>query len=375
MKRKIVFVVNNFGVGGVERFLHDLWLHLDSNQIELTVISVWGSGVLSATYQQSGISVHWAGSRLVYNSENPLLKLYFLIIAPLTWCRIVSLLRRIQPETVMTCLTQADILGISAAWLCRIPQRIIRQADVKPLHPVIKWIKQIFSIRLSTGIIVNSVPTGEFMQHYFGVSATRVIVIPNGIDMGKFAKLADQPLQISNPTIGFLGRLESIKGIQYFVQSIKMLKEDFSLSPRVMVFGDGGLRNELEKYAHRYQLDRIELQGEVLDPLVALKEIDILVIPSMSEGFGFVLLEGLATGKVIVASDLPVFRYLIQSGVNGWLFPVGDTRALAVLLHRLIQNPQELARTRSEVIDWLQKHGQQYDLSTIAKRYQDILLS
>jgi len=375
MKKRIVFIINNFLVGGVERFSRDLWPHWDHNQIELSVISVWGSGVLAESYRELGIPIYWAGSRLPYSSKNPLLKLYFSIIAPLTWCKLVYLLCRLRPMAVLTCLTQADILGILAAWVCRVPVRIIRQADVKQIHPLVKRAKQLLAVKLATAIIANSAPTGKFMQIYFGAPDQKVIIIPNGIDLAKFIHISEQPIRANQPVIGFLGRLESIKGIQYFVPAIDLLKTKYNLSPQVVIFGDGSLRTELENFAISHQLDNISWRGEVLRPELALPEIDILVMPSESEGFGFVLLEGLAAGRVVVASDLEVFHALVTPEINGYYFPMGQPEALATILDRLICDPQLLRDTQTRVRAWLKSEGQNYGLAAVAYRYQMVLLS
>ncbi|HAR54698.1 TPA: hypothetical protein DCR79_00175 [Patescibacteria group bacterium] len=373
-RKKVVFIINNFVVGGVERFSRDLWSHWDHQRIELIVISVWGSGVLVDSYRKAGIPVYWAGSKLVYSSKNPLLKLYFTIIAPLVWCRLVLLLRRLRPAAVLTCLTQADILGIAAAKFCHIPVRIIHQADIKVVHPLVKWLKQNLAVRWASTVIANSAPTGEFMQNYFGASVSKVIVIPNGINLNRFSHISTQPIRVQRPVVGFLGRLEVIKGIQYFVPAINLLKTQYNLMPPVVIFGDGSLREAWEAFAQQNQLTNISWRGEVLQPESALPEIDILVMPSQSEGFGFVLLEGLAAARVVVASDLPVFSYITKSSDIVSFFPMGNPPALAEILAKLIQNPQLLIQLQAKVRAWMIKHGSTYDLANIAQAYQDVLV-
>jgi glycosyltransferase involved in cell wall biosynthesis len=374
MKQKIVFIINNFVVGGVERFIRDVLPHLDRDRFDISVITVWGSGALAATYQSLDIPIYWAGGRTWYSSKNPLLKPYFTIISPVTFVRLLLRLSQIRPNVVMTCLTQADIMGTLAAYLTRVPRRVIRQADAKPLQPVIKWLKQNLAIRLATKIIANSTSTQQFVESYFGVAHDKVVALPNGIDITRFRQFgSDSPVR-KDLVVGFLGRLEAIKGPQYFIEAIRLLKGQHHLAPPVMVFGDGSLRSQLTDYVNHWQLANVTFAGQTLDPATSLPAIDILVVPSQSEGFGLIVLEGLAGGKIVVASDLPVVRDLIIDNVNGLLFPMGDATALVRQLVRLLQNPALVDQMRQDIHQWLNSAGRRYDINQVAADYQAQLI-
>ncbi|MBU1082990.1 glycosyltransferase family 4 protein [Patescibacteria group bacterium] len=375
MKKKVVFIINNFVVGGVELFIRELWTRLDHSQVEVSVISVWGSGVLVDTYKRLSVPIYWAGSRLIYNSKNPLLKLYFTIISPITFLRLVGLLRVIKPTAVLTCLTQADLLGIPAAYLSGVPRRIIRQADVKSLQPIVKWLKRKISIRLATKVVANSVPTGEFVHQYFKTPKEKIVTIPNGIELSKFGTVATQDIRATVPTIGFLGRLESIKGIQYLIDALCILKQEYGLTPKTLVFGDGSLRSQLEEKTSSNNLSSVEFRGETLDSVNALSEIDILVVPSVSEGFGFVFLEGLAAARAVVASNLPSFRSIMGLEEAALLFPVANSPILAKTLADLLKDPALMTTLQNKARSFINGQGKQYDLAKTVEKYQVVLLS
>ncbi|MFA5270087.1 MAG: glycosyltransferase family 4 protein [Patescibacteria group bacterium] len=372
MKQKAVFIINNLVVGGVERFTRDVLPHLDRDQLDIFVVTVWGSGSLSTVYQSLNVPIYWAGGKIWYSSKNPLLKPYFVIVSPFTFIRLLLILHRLRPDVVMTCLTQADIMGITAAYLSGVPRRIIRQADVKPLGRIVRWLKQNLAIRLSTKIIANSLATKQFVESYFRVSEEKVIPIPNGVDLAHFQ--INRPLSPEDPVVGFLGRLEEIKGAAVFLAGIKLLRDQWGVSPRVVIYGDGSLRSELQQYVETHKLTTVKFMGEVADPVLALTEIDVLVVPSLSEGFGLVTLEGLVSGRAVVASDLPVMRDLIISGQNGILFPVSDASQLASQLADLLQQPEKIRQLQQRAADWSVTNGIAYNIVNTAKRYQSVIL-
>lgn len=374
MRKKIVIIINNFAVGGVERFFLNVLPRLDKEKIELYLVTVWGSGSLEKNYSHLNIPIYFAGTKVKFK-KNLLLKLYLTIIAPITFIKLLIILHKIKPDIVLTCLCQADILGILAAWLSHVKKRIIGQHDIKSLHPFIKCLKKAFGFNLATDVIANSQTTQHFLINYFGVSPEKIIVIPNGIDINQFTKDVT-PVKIrDNLTLGFVGRLEPVKGVQYLLDALKMLKKKHNLTPKTILIGDGSLRHGFEHYVRSNNLSNVHFVGATTDVANALKHIDILIIPSLSEGFGLVVLEGLVAGKIVVASDLPVIRDLIINGKNGVLFPVADSQFLAATLFKIITDQlffQQLCRG----IDWWQHHEMyRFNINNVAQRYESFILS
>ena len=228
MRKKVVIIINNFAVGGVERFFLDILPRLDQKKVELYLVTVWGSGSLEKNYSRLNIPIYFAGTKVIFK-KNSLLKLYLTIIAPITLIKLLIILHKIQPDVVLTCLCQADILGILAAWLSRVKKRIIGQHDIKSLHPFIKCLKKAFGFNLATDVIANSQTTQHFLINYFSVSPEKIMVIPNGIDISQFTKDVAPVKMRDNLTLGFIGRLEPVKGVQCLLDALKMLKKKYNL--------------------------------------------------------------------------------------------------------------------------------------------------
>ncbi|OGB74174.1 hypothetical protein A2V68_00105 [candidate division Kazan bacterium RBG_13_50_9] len=373
MRKKAVIIINNFAVGGVERLFLNILPQLDRDKVEPYLVTVWGSGPLEKEYLALGIPIYFAGGRFKFNKKNPLLKLCFTIIAPLTLLRLLATLRRIKPDTVLTCLNQADILGIWAAWLAGVPKRIVRQADVEEPRPLVGFLKKRLAFGHATGVVANSANTKTFVQRRFSVPGDKIEVIPNGIDLKSFAKGAVRSDE-GELVLGVVGRLEPVKGVEYLLRALSILKNEFGLIPPVIIVGAGSLMESLMEYAKRVGLARVKFLGEQIDVTGALEQMDVLVVPSLHEGFGMVVLEGLAAGKLVVASALPAIRDLITDGENGLLFPIGDSKALAMILRGVLTDPKLFHRVSNGAQRWLACSGQEFDIKNVSRRYESLLL-
>jgi len=374
MRKKIVIIINNFAVGGVERFFLNILPRLDKEKVELYLVTVWGSGSLEKNYSYLNIPIYFAGTKVKFK-KNSLLKLCLTIIAPITFIKLLIILHKIKPDIVLTCLCQADILGILAAWLSRVKKRIISYHDIKSSHPFIKCLKKTFSFNLATDVIANSQTTRQFLIDYFGVSSGKIIAIPNGIDISQFTKDVVPVKMRDNLTLGFVGRLEPVKGVKYLLDALKILKKKHNLTPKTILIGDGSLRHSFEYCIRSNNLSNVHFVGATTNVANALKHIDILIIPSLSEGFGLVVLEGLVAGRIVVASNLPVIRDLIINGKNGVLFPVADSQSLATALFKVITDQLFFQQLCQGIDQWQHHEMHRFDINNTAQRYESFILS
>lgn len=370
MRRKVVFIINTLMVGGVERLILDITTHLDQDQWQPRVITVLGGGPLLPEFQRRGIPVEFVGPKRYY-PNSALYRLYWLLTAPATLWRLVRVLRRVCPVAVITSLYHADIVGMLAAHHVGIQHRVVIHHDVERLPQLIAWAKRRLALPRATQIVANSKAVAEFLQKYFAVPADKLTVIPNGIDTHRFAE-GRKMMNDAALVIGMIGRLESIKGPADFVTALSILRNQpgDQTAPALLV-GDGSLRDQLRTQARATGLN-LQFVGEVADVVPVLRRIDILVVPSLAEGFGLVALEGLVAHKLVVASDLPAIRELITDGQNGLLFPPGDASALAARLRNLLSNPDLRQKIKQGVEQWLTQRSAGYDILWVARRYQEL---
>lgn len=196
------------------------------------------------------------------------------------------------------------------------------------------------------------------------------MVIPTGIDLrGDQVSGArpDDPVGrvrcqgSEKVTVSYIGRLESVKGVEDFVAAaLKVKKEHPEL--QIQVVGWFKEKHPLVE-AHKDEVTFTGLRHDIPDILAST---DIFVLPSYSEGLSNALMEAMASGCACIASDVGGNAFLIQNGVSGFLYSAGDREALAAHIRRLIQDPAkrqslgEGARKRiEEKFSW-EKVGEEY---------------
>ena len=142
-------------------------------------------------------------------------------------------------------------------------------------------------------------------------------------------------------TIGVVSRLVTIKGMDLVLPAFAVIHAQHS-DTRLLVVGDGELRQAMEQQASELRLaDTVRFLG--LQPQTALAsiydEIDILLVPSRSEGFGLTALEGMARGCVVVAADVGGLPEVVADGQTGLLHKAGDASDMARQVGRLMASP------------------------------------
>jgi len=168
-----------------------------------------------------------------------------------------------------------------------------------------------------------------------GARPDAVQVVPNGVDVARF--VPGEPA--APPVIAFVGRLIANKGPDVLVRATSQAVRA-GADLRVEIIGDGPMRPALEAMVAKDPLlaDRVTFTG--FDPDVAsrLATASVLVRPSTTEGMPLAVLEAMAAGTAVVATDIAPNRELISHGITGLLFPVGEVGALTRCLLRLVDD-------------------------------------
>ncbi|WP_329567466.1 glycosyltransferase family 4 protein [Kitasatospora sp. NBC_01266] len=193
-------------------------------------------------------------------------------------------------------------------------------------------------LRGAAGVVVLTEAQGEFVRAAYRVPAERVFVVPNGVGAEYFmpARTAHAgPLRLL-----FVGRLGAQKNVARLLDALPLLREPV----RLRIVGDGELRGQLTAQADRLGLgDRVEFTGGLLGARLtaAYREADAFVLPSDREGMPLAVLEAMAAGLPVVATDVPGSAELL-SGVG--LLTAPEPTALAAALDRLAADPGLRAR-------------------------------
>ncbi|MFP5308274.1 MAG: glycosyltransferase family 4 protein [Actinomycetes bacterium] len=211
--------------------------------------------------------------------------------------------------------------------------------------------------------IAVSPAAAEYHARALGVPQRSFTVVPNGVDVGRFAgasPLSGLRERGDGAILLFVGRLEERKGLEHLVRAFPILK---TTRPdlRLVVVGEGPERDRVQALLPPALRVDVDFLGRVeTDDLPALyAACDVFVAPSLGgESFGIVLIEAMAAGAPVVASDIPGYASVVTDGVTGRLVPPGDARALAAALDTLLANPSlrralaDEARARVDAYDW-----------------------
>jgi len=183
-------------------------------------------------------------------------------------------------------------------------------------------------------------------------------VVPNGVDVARFATATPADLG-DGAKLLFVGRLDERKGFPTAVAAFARLAADRS-EVRLIVAGDGPDRGAADGLDPEIR-DRVTFLGNVanrdLPPIHAA--CDLYLGTSVGgESFGVVLLESLAAGLPVVASDIPGYGEVVRDGVDALLVPPRDPEALAAAAARVLDDPEFAAalaargRDRAASFDW-----------------------
>jgi len=230
-----------------------------------------------------------------------------------------------------------------------------------------KWLHKL------DGKIAVSEPAMEYVSKYFPGDYT---IIPNGVDSKHFSPDVPPIEEFSDGKLNilFVGRLEKRKGLDYLLEAYKQIKPEFPNS-RLIVVGPG--KRLRKKYERRVMRDR--LKDVVVIGYAAYRDLpryyqtaDIVCCPATGrESFGIVLLEAMAVGKPVVASNIQGYNSVVTHGAEGLLVPPKNAEKLAQALTSLMTD----GALRQQMGNEGRLKAAQYDWENVAQRVLDYYVS
>jgi len=360
--------------GGMETVLRNIAEGLLDSGDEVAVIAA-GPGTLPG-----GAELAASGGRTGRLFGTPCLGQWF--SQPLTWDLVHTLRRAVsdfQPDLVH--LHLPNPLG-AAAWLAYGalepgPHPVLavwHHADMHrqkvgriALRPLVRA-----CLGRAAGISVSTQALAEVSRELRGMES-KVRVIPFGIDQ----PVVDQAGERATGPFLFVGRLVRYKGLGVLLKALDLVPD-----ARLEIVGTGPREEYLRGLAQELGLgDRVEFLGRLSEPELArhLAGARALVLPSLDAGetFGLVQLEAMATGKAVIASDLPTgVTEVGRAGTTGLLVPPGDVQALGAALKRLQEDPG-LARDMGAAGKerYLERFTRDRMITDLRRWYRDLISS
>jgi phosphatidyl-myo-inositol alpha-mannosyltransferase len=238
------------------------------------------------------------------------------------------------------------------------------RAGVSRWVPVLKPLAELVGRRMQIRVAVSEAARETGMRS----SGGQFEVLFNGVDMARFETAAPRRDEQGRPTVLFLGRHEARKGLPVLLDAFATLER-----PAVLWVSGDGPASEVQRRRHP-ESDRVRWLGTVSDAEVASRVAgaDVLCAPSLGgESFGMVVLEGMAGGCAVVASDIEGYRD--AAGGHATLVPPGDAgalgRALGVALADAVEGS---GRSSPEARKAAIEYARAWSMDTLAEHYLDV---
>lgn len=341
--------------GGVQAHVHDLALALIGLGHDVSVITPADDDAALPPYIVS------TGRAVPVPYNGAVARMAF---GPLSARRVRRWLREGDFDVVHVHEPTTPSLSLLATWsfdgplVATFHTSVQRARTLAAAYPILQTALE----KISARIAVSQAARRTLVEHLGGDA----VMIPNGVSMSSFAGVEPFPgWPGEGGALGFLGRFEEArKGLPVLLAAFEKLA---AVRPglRLLIAGPGD-PDEVRDALPAEVFDRVRLLGQVSDADKArmLASVDVYVAPNIGgESFGIVLLEAMAVGTPVLASDLEAFRAVLDAGRSGQLFATGDCDDLALKAGELLDDPD----ARAALVVLGRATARSYDWSTVAR--------
>jgi glycosyltransferase involved in cell wall biosynthesis len=309
MTKRILQIIPTLDQSGAEKQLTLLARGLLREEFDVHACALTRGGPLEADLGAAGIPVTVVGKRRKFD--------------PYAFWRLWRLIKQLQPDLVHTWIFAANAYGRAAGLLAGVKCLVAGERCVDPWKSWELWFDRYFAKRTAR-IVANSEGVREFYVGK-GIPAEKIDVIPNGIPPAPPCSttrqeiLAELGLAEGARLVGLIGRLwpqKRVKDAIWAADLLKVIRDDVYL----LIIGDGPHRQRLERFRDQCEIrDKVLFLGHRSDVPRLLPHFDVLWSPSAYEGQSNTILEAMAAGVPVVATDIPGTRELVVDGETGYL--------------------------------------------------------
>lgn len=349
---RVLHVIGAGEFGGAERHILNLVKAMNSQKISIIVCCLFAEPFVKVAKEQ-GINVLALPMRH---------KLDLGIIKKLS-----EIIKKEDIDIVHTHGVRANLVGRLAAKLAKrkiivtTEHSLLAKDYPKFFSRVANTLIEKISRRFATHFIAVSSGLKEALLKQ-GISSNKITVVYNGLNPDDFishkpANFWRKKLNLTDevPVVAMVGRLHPVKGHKFFLESASYLLKK-KPQVRFLVVGDGPERKMLEEYVDSLGItDKVLFMGFVSEVAEVLPSIDVLVVPSLWEGFGLTALEAMVAGVPVLASSVGGLPEVVEHGKTGYLVPPGDAKALANGIEWMLEHPKEIKKMSKNAYQVLQE--------------------
>ena len=290
---------------------------------------------------------------------------------------LVRYLRREKPLALLAAMGHANVVAVMAKALARTPTRIVvseRNTYSKARSDSVSWRSRVvgglmrWAYRRADAVVAISSGVADDLSRCIGLERERISVIYNPVVTDQliaqsFSDTGHPWLAAKRvPVVLGVGRLTKQKDFPTLIRAFEQVRKQREV--RLIILGEGELRAELTELVNRLSLDEhVHLPGFVENPFSFMRQSDLFVLSSAWEGLANVLIEAMACGAPVVATDCPSGpSEILEGGRWGRLVPVGDADALATAMKNTLDGvdprdgmPRALAFDLPSALDGYEK--------------------
>jgi glycosyltransferase involved in cell wall biosynthesis len=338
-KITVLLAINSMIIGGAEQQLLELARGLDKNLFNVIVVTLYAGGDLEPEIKKTP-NVEY----LCLNRKN---KIDFSCLI-----KIYKLYRRKHVDIVQPFLTPSTLFFLLPAIITGIPVKIVTERGNLRANPGLGYKSYLRIEDYFTRFANLVIPNSESGKRYLirrGIKADKIKVIYNGINTERLNPSPTKVVQIRNELklpekgvlIGISASLIPLKDHDTFLKAAKLVSERVPQS-RFAILGDGPMREHLVSLTRELGIESlVTFLGNQVDVSSYLSAFDIICLCSAQpEGCSNAILEAMALGKPVVATDTGGNSELIENGKTGLLVPVKNPEALAEAIISYIRQPE-----------------------------------
>lgn len=352
---RVLLVGLGLELSGSGRFLSGLAVSLDRAGVD-TDLFVVRDGPLRPEMKGTGVRLTVASPDLPDDAGRA--RLGFV-----PFFRLVAHIRRSRPDVIHTNLFGLDLIGRTAAFLCRAPIVISTQHDINPRPWHVNAFRRMTVSRIAATVACSE-SVAEYCRDVMIVPENKLLVIENGIDAGRLGGVVTS-LRTPSRFLA-MGALVPAKGHSVLLDAFARV-----LEPRpdatLTIYGEGPLRAELLSLASSLGIaGAVRIVPPTPDIVGILSEADVFVQPSLREGLPQSMLEAMAAGKPVIATDVSSHSSVLDHGRCGVLVPPNDSASLAEAMLAALSN-HEAAGSMGKAAQ--QRVRERYSLERMAGEY------
>ncbi|MDN3358954.1 glycosyltransferase [Actinomadura sp. DC4] len=345
---RVCLLIGQLGLGGTEKQVVLLAQGLQARGIETSVCLLFEGGPREQALRAAGVPVVHLG----FPSSTTLLRKLPGNIA--AFARLVRHLRRQRPDVLHAFLYHSYVTAAPAARLARVKVLVAGRrslGDFKKGRRVLLAVERV-ATSLTDHVVANAESVAEDTIHNEGVRLDKITTVYNGLPDSAFDSVAPVRLPAESPVILCVANLKVYKGHRFLLDAVARL-HDRKLRCTLILVGEGPERHALEEQAARLKID-VRFLGTRTDVEALLAGADVVALPSLHEGMSNAVMEAMATGLPVVATEVGGTGELLRG--RGVLVPPSDAEALADGLERVLADPVLAARLGTAARTWSREH-------------------